>query len=178
MNVTVDRSLRQTTALTGGRLFLGRSSGVDLEGRKLRKGAAEAGLDECVAEATPEKKLELIRENHREGRVVAMCGDGKNDALALAEADVALAMKTGAHAAHEAANMIDLDSNPTKLIEVVGVGKQMLAARGAFTTFSIASGLASPESAILSTVMYNALVIVPLIWIKLIDVLLTACGWV
>ena len=145
--------------------------------------AAEAGVDEFLAEATPEAKLELIRRHQKEGRLVAMCGDGTNDAPALAQADVAVAMNTGTQAAKEAGNMVDLDSNPTKLIEVVDVGKQMLVTRGALTTFSIANDvakyfaiipaafattypaldalnvmrLASPQSAILSAVIFNAL---------------------
>lgn len=147
--------------------------------------AAEAGVDDFLAEATPEKKLELIRRNQAEGRLVAMCGDGTNDAPALAQADVAVAMNTGTQAAKEAGNMVDLDSNPTKLIEVVDVGKQMLVTRGALTTFSIANDvskyfaiipaafaatypalgalnvmqLATPQSAILSAVIFNAIVI-------------------
>jgi K+-transporting ATPase ATPase B chain len=147
--------------------------------------AAEAGVDDFLAEATPEKKLELIRKNQSEGRLVAMCGDGTNDAPALAQADVAVAMNTGTQAAKEAGNMVDLDSNPTKLIEVVDVGKQMLVTRGALTTFSIANDvskyfaiipaafaatypaldalnvmrLETPQSAILSAVIFNALVI-------------------
>ncbi len=151
--------------------------------------AAEAGVDEFLAEATPEKKLELIRSHQRDGRLVAMCGDGTNDAPALAQADVAVAMNTGTQAAKEAGNMVDLDSNPTKLIEVVDVGKQMLVTRGALTTFSLANDvskyfaiipaafaatypsldalnimrLATPESAILSAVIFNALVIVALV---------------
>ncbi|HEU4618426.1 MAG TPA: potassium-transporting ATPase subunit KdpB [Gammaproteobacteria bacterium] len=151
--------------------------------------AAEAGVDEFLAEATPEKKLELIRRHQREGRLVAMCGDGTNDAPALAQADVAVAMNTGTQAAKEAGNMVDLDSNPTKLIEIVDVGKQMLVTRGALTTFSVANdvakyfaiipaafattypslaalnvmGLATPESAILSAVIFNALIIVVLV---------------
>jgi K+-transporting ATPase ATPase B chain len=151
--------------------------------------AAEAGVDDFLAEATPEKKLELIRKNQAEGRLVAMCGDGTNDAPALAQADVAVAMNTGTQAAKEAGNMVDLDSNPTKLIEVVDVGKQMLVTRGALTTFSIANDVAkyfaiipaafaatypaldalnimrleSPESAILSAVIFNALIIVFLV---------------
>jgi K+-transporting ATPase ATPase B chain len=155
--------------------------------------AAEAGVDEFLAEATPETKLELIRNNQKEGRLVAMCGDGTNDAPALAQADVAVAMNTGTQAAKEAGNMVDLDSNPTKLIEVVDVGKQMLVTRGALTTFSIANDvakyfaiipaalvtiypaldalnimrLASPESAILSAVIFNALIIVALVPIAL-----------
>ena len=151
--------------------------------------AAEAGVDEFLAEATPETKLELIRKNQAEGRLVAMCGDGTNDAPALAQADVAVAMNTGTQAAKEAGNMVDLDSNPTKLIEVVDVGKQMLVTRGALTTFSVANDvskyfaiipaafattypalgalnvmrLTSPESAILSAVIFNALIIVALV---------------
>ena len=151
--------------------------------------AAEAGVDDFLSEATPEKKLELIRKSQAEGRLVAMCGDGTNDAPALAQADVAVAMNTGTQAAKEAGNMVDLDSNPTKLIEIVDVGKQMLVTRGALTTFSIANdvakyfaiipaafaatypalntlnvmGLRSPESAILSAVIFNALIIVLLV---------------
>ena len=151
--------------------------------------AAEAGVDEFLAEATPEAKLELIRRHQKEGHLVAMCGDGTNDAPALAQADVAVAMNTGTQAAKEAGNMVDLDSNPTKLIEVVDVGKQMLVTRGALTTFSIANDVAkyfaiipaafattypdldalnvmhleSPESAILSAVIFNALVIIVLV---------------
>jgi len=151
--------------------------------------AAEAGVDEFLAEATPETKLELIRRHQKEGHLVAMCGDGTNDAPALAQADVAVAMNTGTQAAKEAGNMVDLDSNPTKLIEVVDVGKQMLVTRGALTTFSIANDvakyfaiipaafattypaldalnvmhLASPASAILSAVIFNALVIIVLV---------------
>ena len=151
--------------------------------------AAEAGVDDFLAEATPEAKLALIRERQQQGRLVAMCGDGTNDAPALAQADVAVAMNTGTQAAKEAGNMVDLDSNPTKLIEVVEVGKQMLITRGALTTFSIANDVAkyfaiipaafastypalnalnvmhlsSPDSAILSAVIFNALIIVALI---------------
>jgi K+-transporting ATPase ATPase B chain len=151
--------------------------------------AAEAGVDDFLAEATPEAKLSLIREHQAQGRMVAMCGDGTNDAPALAQADVAVAMNTGTQAAKEAGNMVDLDSNPTKLIEVVEVGKQMLITRGSLTTFSIANDvakyfaiipaafattypqlnalnimhLASPDSAILSAVIFNALIIVALI---------------
>ena len=151
--------------------------------------AAEAGVDEFLAEATPERKLQLIREKQTEGRLVAMTGDGTNDAPALAQADVAVAMNTGTQAAKEAGNMVDLDSNPTKLIEIVRIGKQMLMTRGALTTFSTANdvakyfaiipaafastypelgalnvmGLASPQSAILSAVIFNALIIVALI---------------
>ena len=155
--------------------------------------AAEAGVDDFLAEATPEKKLELIRAEQAEGKLVAMCGDGSNDAPALAQADVGVAMNSGTQAAKEAANLIDLDSDPTKLIEIVMVGKQMLISRGALTTFSIANdvakyfailpalfvaaypglaalnlmGLASPASAILSAIIFNALVIVALIPIAL-----------
>jgi K+-transporting ATPase ATPase B chain len=151
--------------------------------------AAEAGVDDFLAEATPENKLTLIRRFQSEGRMVAMTGDGTNDAPALAQADVAVAMNSGTQAAKEAANMVDLDSNPTKLLEVVRVGKQMLMTRGALTTFSTANdvakyfaiipaafastyprldalnvmGLASPSSAILSAVIFNALIIIALI---------------
>jgi K+-transporting ATPase ATPase B chain len=151
--------------------------------------AAEAGVDEYLAEATPENKLDLIRRHQKDGHLVAMCGDGTNDAPALAQADVAVAMNTGTQAAKEAGNMVDLDSNPTKLIEIVDVGKQMLVTRGALTTFSIANDVAkyfaiipaafaatypsldaldvmrltSPESAILSAVIFNALIIVALV---------------
>ncbi|MEX2303271.1 MAG: potassium-transporting ATPase subunit KdpB [Bryobacterales bacterium] len=151
--------------------------------------AAEAGVDDFLAEATPEDKLELIRRSQSEGRMVAMTGDGTNDAPALAQADVAVAMNSGTQAAKEAANMIDLDSNPTKLLDVVRVGKQMLMTRGALTTFSTANdaakyfaiipaafagtypqlealnvmGLANPSSAILSAVIFNALIIIALI---------------
>jgi potassium-transporting ATPase ATP-binding subunit len=151
--------------------------------------AAEAGIDDFLAEATPEAKLALIRETQAEGRLVAMTGDGTNDAPALAQADVAVAMNSGTQAAKEAGNMIDLDSNPTKLLEVVETGKQMLMTRGALTTFSIANDvakyfaiipaafastypvldalnvmhLATPQSAILSAVIFNALIIVALI---------------
>jgi K+-transporting ATPase ATPase B chain len=151
--------------------------------------AAEAGLDDFLAEATPEMKLRLIREEQAKGKLVAMTGDGTNDAPALAQADVAIAMNTGTQAAREAGNRVDLDSNPTKLLEVVEVGKQLLMTRGCLTTFSIANdvakyfailpamflplfpaiaplnvmGLKSPESAILSAVIFNALIIVALI---------------
>ncbi|GAB3625605.1 potassium-transporting ATPase subunit B [Pandoraea terrae] len=151
--------------------------------------AAEAGVDDFLAEATPEAKLELIRKHQAQGKLVAMTGDGTNDAPALAQADVAVAMNTGTQAAKEAGNMVDLDSNPTKLIEVVEIGKQMLMTRGSLTTFSIANdiakyfaiipaafattypqlgalnvmGLTSPSSAILSAVIFNALIIVFLI---------------
>ncbi len=200
--------------------------------------AAEAGVDDFLAEATPEAKLAMIRSHQAEGRLVAMTGDGTNDAPALAQADVAVAMNTGTQAAKESGNMVDLDSNPTKLIEIVEIGKQMLMTRGALTTFSIANDVAkyfaiipaafattypqlrvldvmhlsSPSSAILSAVIFNALIIVFLIplalrgvryralgaaallrrnlliyglgglllpfpCIKLVDMLLTACGW-
>ncbi len=155
--------------------------------------AAEAGVDDFLAEATPEKKLELIRKEQAEGRLVAMCGDGSNDAPALAQADVGVAMNSGTPAAKEAGNLIDLDSDPTKLIEIVLVGKQLLISRGALTTFSIANdvakyfailpalfvtaypglavldvmGLGTPQSAILSAIIFNALVIVALIPIAL-----------
>jgi potassium-transporting ATPase ATP-binding subunit len=151
--------------------------------------AAEAGVDDFLAQATPETKLKLIRDLQAGGRLVAMTGDGTNDAPALAQADVAVAMNSGTQAAKEAGNMVDLDSNPTKLIEVVETGKQMLMTRGALTTFSIANdvakyfaiipaafattypvlntlnimGLATPQSAILSAVIFNALIIIALV---------------
>lgn len=151
--------------------------------------AAEAGVDDFLAQATPEAKLKLIRELQAEGRLVAMTGDGTNDAPALAQADVAVAMNTGTQAAKEAGNLVDLDSNPTKLIEIVEIGKQLLMTRGALTTFGIANdvakyfaiipaafattypalnalnvmGLATPQSAVLSAVIFNALIIVALI---------------
>jgi potassium-transporting ATPase ATP-binding subunit len=151
--------------------------------------AAESGVDDFLAEATPESKLRLIRKYQDEGHLVAMCGDGTNDAPALAQADVAVAMNTGTQAAKEAGNMVDLDSNPTKLIEVVDIGKQMLVTRGALTTFSIANDvskyfaiipaafaatypalaalnimrLATPQSAILSAVIFNAVIIPALV---------------
>jgi K+-transporting ATPase ATPase B chain len=151
--------------------------------------AAEAGVDDFLSEATPEMKLKLIRQYQAEGRLVAMTGDGTNDAPALAQADVAVAMNSGTQAAKEAGNMVDLDSNPTKLIEIVETGKQMLMTRGALTTFSIANDvakyfaiipaafattypvldvlnvmkLATPASAILSAVIFNALIIIALI---------------
>jgi K+-transporting ATPase ATPase B chain len=201
--------------------------------------AAEAGVDDFLAQATPETKLKLIRESQAGGRLVAMAGDGTNDAPALAQADVAVAMNTGTQAAKEAGNMVDLDSNPTKLIEIVRIGKQLLMTRGSLTTFSIANDVAkyfailpaaflltypelgalnimrlsTPQSAILSAVIFNALIIVflvplslkgvvykpasaskllwnnslvyglgglvvPFIGIKLIDMILTAFGWV
>jgi K+-transporting ATPase ATPase B chain len=151
--------------------------------------AAEAGVDDFLAEATPEKKLSLIREEQAKGRLVAMCGDGSNDAPALAQADVGVAMNTGTQAAREAGNMVDLESDPTKLIEIVMIGKQLLMSRGSLTTFSIANDvakyfaiipalfiasypqlqtlnvmhLASPQSAILSAIIFNALIIIGLI---------------
>jgi len=151
--------------------------------------AAEAGVDDFLAQATPENKLALIREEQGKGKLVAMCGDGTNDAPALAQADVGVAMNTGTMAAREAGNMVDLDSDPTKLIEIVEIGKQLLMTRGALTTFSIANdvakyfaiipamflafypqlqalnvmGLHSPQSAILSAIIFNALIIVALI---------------
>ncbi|MBA4011081.1 MAG: K(+)-transporting ATPase subunit B [Phenylobacterium sp.] len=164
--------------------------------------ASEAGVDDFLAEATPEDKLRLIREEQAKGRLVAMCGDGANDAPALAQSDVGVAMQTGAQAAREAGNMVDLDSDPTKVIEIVEVGKQMLITRGALTTFSIANdvakyfaiipamfvaalpalgalnimGLSSPESAILSAVIFNALIIVALIPLALRGVRYQAIG--
>ena len=151
--------------------------------------AAEAGVDDFLAQATPERKLQLIREEQAKGKLVAMCGDGTNDAPALAQADVGVAMQTGTAAAREAGNMVDLDSDPTKLIEIVGIGKQLLMTRGALTTFSIANdvakyfaiipalfvafypqlqalnlmNLATPQSAILSAIIFNALIILALI---------------
>jgi K+-transporting ATPase ATPase B chain len=151
--------------------------------------AGEAGVDDFLAQATPETKMKLIREHQAGGRLVAMTGDGTNDAPALAQADVGVAMNTGTQAAKEAGNMVDLDSNPTKLIEIVEVGKQLLMTRGALTTFSIANDvakyfaiipavfvvtypqlqalnvmqLATPHSAVLSAVIFNALIIVALI---------------
>jgi K+-transporting ATPase ATPase B chain len=151
--------------------------------------AAEAGVDDFLAQATPEDKLKLIRKEQAKGKLVAMCGDGTNDAPALAQADVGVAMNTGTQAAREAGNMVDLDSNPTKLIEVVEIGKQLLMTRGALTTFSIANDVAkyfaiipamfaatfpvlnalnimhlkTPQSAVLSAVIFNALIIVALI---------------
>ena len=201
--------------------------------------AAEAGVDDFLAEARPEDKLKLIREYQKGGRLVAMTGDGTNDAPALAQADVAVAMNTGTQSAREAANMIDLDSNPTKLLEIVEIGKQLLMTRGTLTTFSIANDVAkyfaiipaafattypvlnalnimklsTPESAILSAVIFNALIIIvliplalkgvkyrpvsavqllrrhlliygvggliaPFVGIKLVDMLITAIGWI
>jgi K+-transporting ATPase ATPase B chain len=155
--------------------------------------AAEAGVDDFLAQATPEMKLALMREEQAKGKLVAMCGDGTNDAPALAQADVGVAMNTGTVAAREAGNMVDLDSDPTKLIEIVEIGKQLLMTRGALTTFSIANdiakyfaiipamfiafypqlkalnimGLATPQSAILSAIIFNALIIVALIPLSL-----------
>ncbi len=155
--------------------------------------AAEAGVDDFLAQATPEMKLALMREEQAKGKLVAMCGDGTNDAPALAQADVGVAMNTGAVAAREAGNMVDLDSDPTKLIEIVEIGKQLLMTRGALTTFSIANdiakyfaiipamfltfypqlgvlnimGLSTPQSAILSAIIFNALIIIALIPLSL-----------
>jgi K+-transporting ATPase ATPase B chain len=157
--------------------------------RTARAIAEQAGVDDHLAEATPEDKMALIRKEQEGGRLVAMTGDGTNDAPALAQADVGVAMNTGTSAAKEAGNMVDLDSDPTKLIEIVEIGKQLLITRGALTTFSVANdlakyfailpamfltlypslgalnimGLATPKSAILSAVIFNALVIVALI---------------
>ncbi|GLS46505.1 potassium-transporting ATPase subunit KdpB [Methylobacterium brachythecii] len=164
--------------------------------------AAEAGVDDFLAQATPEDKLALIRKEQAQGKLVAMCGDGTNDAPALAQADVGVAMNTGTVAAREAGNMVDLDSDPTKLIEIVGIGKQLLMTRGALTTFSIANdvakyfaiipamfltlypqlqalnvmGLASPQSAILSAIIFNALIIIALIPLALKGVTYRAVG--
>lgn len=164
--------------------------------------AAEAGVDDFLAQATPENKLSLIRDEQAKGKLVAMCGDGTNDAPALAQADVGVAMNTGTVAAREAGNMVDLDSDPTKLIEIVGIGKQLLMTRGALTTFSIANdiakyfaiipamflafypqltalnimGLQTPQSAILSAIIFNALIIVALIPLSLRGVKYRAVG--
>ncbi len=164
--------------------------------------AAEAGVDDFLAQATPEDKLKLIRDEQAKGKLVAMCGDGTNDAPALAQADVGVAMNTGTQAAREAGNMVDLDSNPTKLIEVVEIGKQLLMTRGALTTFSIANdvakyfaiipamflafypqlnvlnimNLSSPLSAILSAIIFNALIIIALIPLALKGVRYRAVG--
>ena len=151
--------------------------------------ASEAGVDDFIAEATPEDKLRYIRSEQAQGRLIAMCGDGTNDAPALAQADVGVCMQSGTQAAREAGNMVDLDSDPTKLIEVVEIGKQLLMTRGALTTFSIANdvakyfaiipamfvafypqlqvlnvmNLSTPQSAILSAIIFNALIIIALI---------------
>jgi K+-transporting ATPase ATPase B chain len=164
--------------------------------------AAEAGVDDFLAQATPEAKLSLIRKYQAAGHLVAMTGDGTNDSPALAQADVAVAMNTGTQAAKEAGNMVDLDSNPTKLIEIVETGKQMLMTRGSLTTFSIANdvakyfaiipaafastypalgalnvmGLATPSSAILSAVIFNALIIIALVPLALKGVKYRAIG--
>ena len=164
--------------------------------------AAEAGVDDFLAQATPEDKLRLIRDEQAMGKLVAMCGDGTNDAPALAQADVGVAMNTGTQAAREAGNMVDLDSNPTKLIEIVEIGKQLLMTRGALTTFSIANDVAkyfaiipamfvafypqlqalnimhltSPQSAILSAIIFNALIIIALIPLSLKGVAFRAIG--
>jgi len=171
--------------------------------------AAEAGVDDFMAQATPEDKLQRIRDEQKQGRLVAMTGDGTNDAPALAQADVGVAMNTGTQAAREAGNMVDLDSNPTKLIEIVEIGKQLLMTRGALTTFSIANdvakyfailpamfgalylargathgpleslnimGLHSPASAILSAVIFNALIIIGLIPLAIAGVKYRAVG--
>ncbi|HVI88538.1 MAG TPA: potassium-transporting ATPase subunit KdpB, partial [Dongiaceae bacterium] len=164
--------------------------------------AAESGVDDFLAQATPEAKLKLIRDEQAKGKLVAMCGDGTNDAPALAQADVGVAMQTGTQAAREAGNMVDLDSNPTKLIEIVMIGKQLLMTRGSLTTFSIANDvakyfaiipamfaaflpqlgalnimhLASPQSAILSAIIFNALVIIALIPLALKGVRYEARG--
>ncbi|OYV41550.1 MAG: potassium-transporting ATPase subunit B, partial [Acidocella sp. 20-61-6] len=164
--------------------------------------AAEAGVDDYIAEATPQNKLDYIRKVQAEGRLVAMCGDGTNDAPALAQADVGVAMQTGTQAAREAGNMVDLDSDPTKLIEIVEIGKQLLITRGALTTFSIANDISkyfailpaifvatypqlgalnimhlrTPESAILAAVIFNALIIVVLVPLALRGVKFRAIG--
>jgi K+-transporting ATPase ATPase B chain len=164
--------------------------------------AAEAGVDDYIAEATPQDKLDYIRKVQADGRLVAMCGDGTNDAPALAQADVGVAMQTGTQAAREAGNMVDLDSDPTKLIEIVEIGKQLLITRGALTTFSIANDISkyfailpaifvatypelqvlnimhlkTPESAILSAVIFNALIIVVLVPLALRGVKFRAIG--
>jgi potassium-transporting ATPase ATP-binding subunit len=164
--------------------------------------AAEAGVDDFLAQATPETKLKLIRDEQAQGKLVAMCGDGTNDAPALAQADVGVAMNTGTMAAREAGNMVDLDSDPTKLIEIVEIGKQLLMTRGALTTFSIANdvakyfaiipamfvafypqlqslnvmNLATPQSAILSAIIFNALIIVALIPLALRGVAYRSVG--
>ncbi|TIW64062.1 MAG: HAD family hydrolase, partial [Mesorhizobium sp.] len=171
--------------------------------------AAEAGVDDFLAQATPEDKLKLIRDEQAKGKLVAMCGDGTNDAPALAQADVGVAMNTGTVAAREAGNMVDLDSDPTKLIEIVEIGKALLMTRGSLTTFSIANDvakyfaiipamfavfyvapgqtagplqalnimhLATPQSAILSAIIFNALIIIALIPLSLKGVKYRAIG--
>ena len=164
--------------------------------------AAEAGVDDFLAQATPEDKLRLIRDEQAKGKLVAMCGDGTNDAPALAQSDVGVAMNTGTQAAREAGNMVDLDSNPTKLIEIVEIGKQLLMTRGALTTFSVANDvakyfaiipamfvafypqlgalnimhLATPQSAILSAIIFNAVIIIALIPLALRGVTYRAIG--
>ncbi len=164
--------------------------------------AAEAGVDDFLPQATPEAKLKMIRDYQSKGHLVAMTGDGTNDAPALAQADVAVAMNTGTQAAKEAGNMVDLDSNPTKLLQIVEIGKQLLITRGALTTFSIANDvakyfaiipaafattypaldalnvmrLATPESAILSAVVFNALVIIALVPLALRGIAYRAIG--
>ena len=172
--------------------------------------AGESGVDDFLAQATPERKLELIREEQAEGRLVAMTGDGTNDAPALAQADVGVAMNTGTQAAREAGNMVDLDSNPTKLIEIVEIGKQLLITRGALTTFSVANDIAkyfailpaifaatyvaagadasgpldklnvmdlgTPQSAIISAIVFNALIIPLLVPLALRGVRYRAVG--
>jgi potassium-transporting ATPase ATP-binding subunit len=164
--------------------------------------ASEAGVDDFIAQATPEDKLRYIRDEQAQGRLIAMCGDGTNDAPALAQADVGVCMQSGTQAAREAGNMVDLDSDPTKLIEVVEIGKQLLMTRGALTTFSIANDvakyfaiipamflafypqlevlnvmhLASPQSAILSAIIFNALIIIALIPLALKGVAYRAVG--
>jgi K+-transporting ATPase ATPase B chain len=164
--------------------------------------SAESGVDDFLAQATPETKLQLIRDEQAKGKLVAMCGDGTNDAPALAQADVGVAMNAGTQAAREAGNMVDLDSDPTKLIEIVEIGKQLLMTRGALTTFSIANdvakyfaiipamavafypqlqalnvmNLATPESAILSAIIFNALIIIALIPLALRGVTYRAVG--
>jgi K+-transporting ATPase ATPase B chain len=164
--------------------------------------AAESGVDDFLAHATPEAKLKLIRDEQAKGKLVAMCGDGTNDAPALAQADVGVAMNTGTMAAREAGNMVDLDSDPTKLIEIVAIGKQLLMTRGSLTTFSIANDVAkyfaiipamflafypqlqalnvmhlqTPQSAILSAIIFNALIIIALIPLALRGVKYRAAG--